>query len=177
MRKEKKLLLEEIKEKVELSKALIVTRYENITTEEMWNFRNTLTKNASELEVVKKRILLKVLQECGYSYKPSELDGHIAVVFVKPDGDIVNTTKVVFEFSNETNKMQVLRGEIERKSYFKDDLKILSTLPSINELRAQFLGLLEAPMIQMVSVIQNVLTSVMFAFEEKKKLEEKKIKG
>ncbi len=174
MRDEKKLLLEEIKEKVQLSKALIVTKYENITTEEMWAFRNTLTKNASELEVVKKRILLKVLEQCGYSYKPNELNGHIAVVFVKPDGNAINATKVIFEFSNATNKMQILRGEIEGTSYFKDDLLTLSTLPSINELRAQFLGVLEAPMSQIASVIQSVLTSVMFAFEEKKKLEEKK---
>jgi large subunit ribosomal protein L10 len=174
MREEKKLLLEEIKEKVKLSKALIVTRYENINTEEMWVFRNTLSKNASELEVVKKRILLKVLEQCGYSYKSKDLNGHIAVVFVKPEGDAVNATKVVFEFSNETNKMQILRGEIEGISYNKDDLVTLSTLPSINELRAQFLGLLEAPMSQTVTVMQSVLTSVMYALEEKKKLEEKK---
>lgn len=174
MRDEKKLLLEEIKDKVKLSKALIVTQYENITTEEMYAFRSSLAKNNSEFEVVKKRIFLKVLEQCGYSYKPKELSGHIAVVFVKPEGDPVNATKVVFEFSNETNKMQILRGEIEGASYLKDDLKTLSTLPSINELRAQFLGLIEAPMSQTVSVIQSVLTSVMFALEEKKKLEEKK---
>lgn len=174
MRDEKKLLLEEIKEKVKLSKALLITKYENITTEEMWAFRNSLSKNASELEIVKKRILLKVLEQCGFSYKPKDLVGHIAVVFVKPEGDPVNATKVVFEFSKETNKMQILRGEIEGASYLKDDLLTLSTLPSINELRAQFLGLLEAPMSQTASVIQNVLTSIMFALEEKKKLEEKK---
>lgn len=174
MRDEKKLLLEEIKEKVKLSKALILTQYENINTEEIWAFRNNLAKNHLEFEVVKKRILLKVLEQCGFSYKPKDLNGHIAVVFVKPEGDAVNATKIVFEFSEETKKLNILRGEIEGASYLKDDLVYLSNLPPLNELRAQFLGLLEAPMAQTASVMQNVLTSVMFALEEKKKLDEKK---
>lgn len=174
MRKEKQLLFDEIKEKVKLSKALLVAKYERITTREMWAFRNTLSKNFSELEVVKKRILLKVLQKCGYSYDPKELSGHIAVVFVGTPGDAVSAAKVVFEFSKETNKIQFVRGEIDGASYLKEDLIALCGLPSINELRAQFLGLLEAPMSQTLSVMQSILTSVMFALEEKKKLEEKK---
>jgi len=174
MRQEKKLLLEEIKEKVELSKGMIVTKYENITTQEMWKFRKTLSQNASDLEVVKKRIFLKVLKDCGYSYDSKELEGHIAVVFIQTKANPIDAIKVMFEFSKETNKMQILRGEIDKKSYLRDDMLILSKLPSLNEFKAQFLGLLESPMSQTLSVIQNLLSSVMYALEEKKKLEEKK---
>ena len=169
MREEKKLLLDEIKEKVESSKALIVTRYENITSQESWSFRTELLKHSSEMEVVKKRIFLKVLEQLGYSYKLEDLEGHIAAIFVKKDGDPFNVAKVIYEFSNATNKMQVLRGEIEGKSYLKDDMVFLSKLPTLNNLRAQFLGLLEAPMTQTLLVFQSLLTSIMYVLEEKTK--------
>jgi large subunit ribosomal protein L10 len=174
MRNEKKLLLDEIKGKIEISRGFIVTKHENLTTQESWTFRNALTKNSSEMEVVKKRIFLKALEQSGYSYKLEELDGHIAVIFVKPDGDLINIAKIIVELSDETNKIQIIRGEIDNKSYLKEDMIILSKLPSLNELRSQFLGLLEAPMSQTLSVFQSLLTSVIYALEEKKKLTEKK---
>lgn len=172
MREEKKLLLEEIKEKVESAKSLIVTKYGNVTPQESWTLRQALAKSSSEMEIVKKRIFLKALQECGYKYKLEDLEGHIAVIFIK--GDALEATKAIVEFEESTNKLELLRGEIEKKTYQKEDLLMLSKLPSLIDLRAQFLGLLEAPMTQTVSVINSLLTSVIYALEEKKKLEEKK---
>ena len=52
-------------------------------------------------------------------------------------------------------------------------MKMLSTLPSKDELRSQFIGLLEAPMVQTVSLLDNVISSLVTALEEKRKLEEK----
>lgn len=172
MREEKKLLLEEIKEKVENAKSLIVTKYENITPYESWTLRQSLAKTSSEMEMVKKRIFLRALQECGYKYKLEDLEGQIAVIFIK--GEAVEAAKALCDFAESTNKLELLRGEIEKQTYQKDDLIMLSKLPTMIELRAQFLGLLEAPMTQTVSVINSLLTSVIYALEEKKKLEEKK---
>jgi len=52
MRQEKKLLLEEIKGKVEASKSFIVAKYENITALESRMLRRMLAKNAADMEVV-----------------------------------------------------------------------------------------------------------------------------
>ena len=166
MREEKKLLLDEIKQKVEASNAFLVAKYESLDSQEIYSFRDALAKKSSEMEVVKKRVFLKALEECGYSYKVENLNGHIAVIFIK--GDLVDAAKVVFEFAETTNKLDVISGEIDRKSYNKEDVLTLSKLPSLNVLRAQFLGLLEAPMVQTVSVIDSLLTSVIFTLEEKK---------
>lgn len=168
MREGKKLLLEEIKEKIGSAKSLIVTKYENVTPHEFWLLRQALIKSLAEMEIVKKRIFLKALQESGYKYKLEDLEGHIAVIFIKEDP--VEATKVLVDFAQSSNKLELVRGEIEKKTYQKDDLIILSKLPSLMDLRAQFLGLLEAPMGQTVSVINSLLTSIIYALEEKKKL-------
>ncbi|HEU63770.1 hypothetical protein LCGC14_1297990 [marine sediment metagenome] len=171
MREEKKLLLEEIKEKIDSSSSLVVTKFKNITSTESWNFRNILLKNASEMEVVKKRVFLKAFEKSGYKCSIEELDGQIAVIFIKDDP--VGAIKAIFEFSEQTNKLEVIRGEIEDKVYNKEDLLFLSKLPTMNDLRAEFLSVLEDPMSGTLSVMESLLTSVIYALEEKKKLEEK----
>ncbi len=171
MRAEKKLLLDEIKEKIEKSNSMILTSYENVTAQDSWNIRNTLSKNESEYEVVKKRVFIKAAKECGFELNLDELKGHVGVVFIS--GDPMVSTKSVYEFTDD-GKLQVLLGQLEGKSYSSKEMEELSKLPSKDEMRAQFLSLLEAPMTQTVSVMDSLLTSVIYAIEEKKKLEEKK---
>ncbi len=171
MREEKKLLLEEIKEKIDSASSLVVTNFTNITTTESWKFRNILIKNGSEMEVVKKRVFLKAFKKSGYKCSIEELDGQIAVIFIKDDP--VGAIKAIFEFSEQTKKLEVIRGEIEDKVYNKEDLLFLSKLPTMDDLRAEFLSVLEAPMSGTLSTVESLLTSVIYALEEKKKLEEK----
>ena len=42
--------------------------------------------------------------------------------------DPINATKVIFDFRKETNKIEVLRGEIDGISYSKEDMLYLSKL-------------------------------------------------
>ncbi len=167
MREEKKLLLDEIKEKIDSSSSLIITKFTDITTAESWNFRNVLLKHTAEMEVVKKRIFLKAFEKSGYKCNIEQLEGQIAIIFIKDDP--IDAVKTIFEFCKQTNKLEVLRGEIDDKTYDRQDLLILSKLSTKDELRAEFLSLLEAPMSGVVSVIDSLLTSILFALEEKKK--------
>lgn len=167
MRQEKNLLLDEIKEKIESSNAFILTKYENVTPLEAWNVRQNLSKTKGELEIVKKRILIKALEKCGLTYQLDDLTGHIAVVFIADDP--IANIKVVFNFANETKKMEVISGEMEGKKYDKNEMEMLSKIPPLNDLRAQFVGLLEAPMSQTISAMQSLLTSILYILEEKQK--------
>ena len=49
------------------------------------------------------------------------------------------------------------------------DVEAIAKLPNLNEMRAQFLGLLEAPMAQNAQVVHAVLASVLYCLEEKGK--------
>ncbi|OGN60608.1 MAG: 50S ribosomal protein L10 [Chlamydiae bacterium RIFCSPHIGHO2_12_FULL_27_8] len=171
MRHEKTYLLDEIKEKIESSKAMLIAKYDSLAPGTVWGLRDNLRKNSSELEVVKKRVFLKALALCGYKYNIDDFDGNIAVVFIKDDA--MTSTKIVFQFGEQSEKLTVIAGEIDGESYSKDGMKMLSTLPSKDELRSQFIGLLEAPMVQTVSLLDNVISSLVTALEEKRKLEEK----
>ncbi len=94
------------------------------------------------------------------------LQGHIAVVFANEDP--VQTTKAIFQFCQENEEvLEVIGGRFEGAICSAQDVEQISKLPSKDEMRAQFLGTLEAPLAQTLAVMDALLTSVMHCLENK----------
>jgi large subunit ribosomal protein L10 len=154
MRKEKALLLGEVKDKVKASKAMIVARYAKLEPNATWQLRSSLAKEGSILEMVKKRVFLKALEGSPVKLTEEFLAGHIGVVFVDKE-DIMPTAKVLFKFAEDhADVLTVLCGQIEGKMMPGADVEVLSKLPSLDEMRAIMLGLFTSPMAQMLSVME-----------------------
>lgn len=166
MRPEKQLLLDEIKDKIAGSKAIVLASYKKLEPNAAAAFRTNLAKTGGSLEVVKKRVLIKAAEVAGVALDPALLQGHIAVVFA--DQDPVQTTKAVFQFSKENEEvLEVIGGRFEGSLCSAQDVVQISKLPSKDEMRAQFLGTLEAPLAQTLAVIDALLTSVMHCLDNK----------
>lgn len=168
MRKEKQLLLDEITEKLEGAETVLLTRYAGLGANAANEFRSALRQTESELEVVRKRILLKACIEAGIEIDSALLDGHIALV--TSTGDSVAATKAVYAFGKESGAtIEVLVGRVAGVLYSAEQIEKLSKLPDRDTMRSQFLGLLEAPMAQTLSTMEALLTSLMHLLENKSK--------
>ena len=166
MRPEKQLLLDEIKDKIGASKALVLTSYQKLEPNLAAQFRTNISKSGGSLEVVRKRILIKAAQQAGVTLDSEVLEGHIAVVFAEQDP--IQTTKVIYQFCEQNEEiLKVLGGQFEGKLCSAKDVELISKLPSQDEMRAQLLGLFEAPMAQMLSTVDALLTSVIYCLENK----------
>jgi large subunit ribosomal protein L10 len=167
MRKEKELLLNEIKEKIDGSSALIVTRYEKLEPNKSWQLRELLSKSGSIFEVVKKRVFLKAAEKAGVKIDEAILAGNIGIVFVNQT-DAMVSAKAVFKFSEENGSLlQVLCGQIDGKMMPGAEVEVLSKLPGMDEMRAMFLGLLIAPMSQTLSVMEAAIAGPLSVIEQK----------
>ena len=62
MRQEKTLLLNEIREKLDSSKAIVLTCYNKLNPNKAADFRMNIAKSGGSFEVVKKRMLIKYRQ-------------------------------------------------------------------------------------------------------------------
>lgn len=170
MRDEKQLLKQEIIDKLELHPSFVVMQYAGMSANAANDFRREVRKMGGDVEVVRKRVLLKAADDAGINFDFTSLDGHIGLVFLGEDP--IEITKFVFKFSQEREKViQVLGGRFEGQLYPGADVEKLSQLPSKDEMRAQFLGLLEAPMAQTLAVMEALLTSVAHCLENKCKKE------
>lgn len=166
MRPEKQLLLDEIKEKLQDCKALVVTRYQALSPNLASDFRLFLGKSGGAFSIVRKRILIKAAEQEGFALNRADLQGHIGVVFVYEDP--IQITKALYQYSKDHEQfLEVLGGKFEGRMYSSNDMLAISKLPSKDEMRSQFLGLLEAPLVQTVSVMDALLTSVLYCFDNK----------
>ncbi len=172
MRKEKQLLLDEVKEQIEQDGSFIVMRYLKLSANKIAEFRREIRKMGGNVEVMRKRILLRASRAAGIELESVDLAGHIGLVYGGKDP--LETTKFVFQFSQQNDKsIEVVGGRFDGQLYHAADVVTLSQLPSKDEMRAQLLGLFEAPMAQTLAVMDAIMSSVVYCLDNKVKLEEK----
>ncbi len=167
MIEEKQLLLDDVKERIEEADGFIVTRYEGFDGSSIREFRDQIAGVNGEFEVVKKRVFVKAANENGLKFDLKDLKGHLGLIFVKED--LLTVLKTAVKHGKE--KIQVLGGEVEGCVCSGEEMIEMSKLPSLSELRAQFVGLLEAPMAQSSAVIHSLLVGLVSCVEQKSKKE------
>lgn len=170
MRPEKELLKQEITDKLNRFESFIIMQYLGFSANKANDFRREMGKAGCDVEVVRKRVLLKAAEDVGVPLELSSLPGHIGIVFL--GGDPIEMTKMVMKFSLDSEKaIKVIGGRYDGLLYSGEDVERLSTLPSKKEMQAQFLSVLEAPLSQTLAVIEAVLTSVPYCLDNKSKQE------
>lgn len=166
MKHEKQFLLDEVNEQIAESKAFVITQYSKLTANMANEFRRELEKAGSHFEIVRKRIFLRALEKAGLSFDLDKLPGHIAIVFA--GADPIEATKAIIKYSDNNEKvLQLLGGLFDGQMVNAQDVHKIATLPSRDQMRAEFLGTLEAPMAQTLSVIEALLSSVLHCMENK----------
>ncbi len=168
MREEKQLLLDEVKEKIEESKGFVALNYQNFTAARARQFRDKMAEVGGEFEVVRKRVFIKAAETVGIQIDAKMLSGHVGIVFATDDTTPVIKQAVKFGEDND-KAVTVLGGQVEGSLLGAEDVEAIAKLPALPEMRAQLLGLFEAPMAQTAQVIQAVLTGVLYCLEEKGK--------
>ena len=170
MRKEKQLLLDQIESKVTQSPAFILTRYQQMTPNMAYAFRSALVQAGADFEVVRKRILMKAAEVAGCTLDKKALTGHVGVVFVE-EKDPVQSTKALFKFRKENEGvLDIIGGRFEGRICSAADVELIANLPGKQEMRAQFLGLMEAVPSQTLGVMDALLTSVVYCLDNKSKI-------
>ena len=152
MRKEKQLLLDDIKEQMETFPSFVVMSYAGLTANAANEFRAEITGLGGSVEMLRKRMLLKAADEVGVSLNGETISGHVSIVFTGEDA--IETAKTILKFSKDSGDvLTVLAGRIDGELYTAADVAKLAKLPGKNEMRSQFLGLLEAPMSQTLATM------------------------
>jgi large subunit ribosomal protein L10 len=166
MKHEKQLLLSEIHDQMKGVNSYIIAGYKNLTANRANGFRREIAKVGGNFEVIKKRLFVKILEQEGIKFDLMTLPGHIGLIFATKDP--LELVKATCKFSKDNEEAFLLLGaKVEGEMLNGKDVEILSTLPSKDQMRAQLLGLFEAPMAQVLSVIEASLSSVVYCLDNK----------
>jgi large subunit ribosomal protein L10 len=165
MRKEKQFLLNEIKDQLSESNDFVITSYQGIDPNTASGFRMSIVDSGGVFCVVKKRVFLKAAAEAGIKIEKEMLKGHIGIVY--SGEDTIATTKAVYKFKKENDGLlDVLGGLFEGEICSPSDLKEISALPSQEQMRSEFLGVLEAPLSGVVSVMEAAMSGVISCMDQ-----------
>ena len=159
MRREKLLLLEEIKDQLQDSGSFVVTRYQGLTGSVAYSFRREIAKTGGYFEVVSKRMLIQAANQLNISFDIQQLSGHIGLVLNASDPMVAVKTVVDFAKKNEKS-VQLVGAYLDGTVTSEEEVNVLATLPTKDQLRAELLGLFMAPATGVVGAMNALLTGV-----------------
>lgn len=163
-------IVEETREKIEKSQAVFVVGYSGIPVQNVEQIRKGLRNAQSEMKVVKNTLMRLALAQANIAYDDELLKGQNAFVFSYFDP--VQTAKVLSDFNKKFPQLDAKGGWLGGKRIGAQEAKRLAELPSREELLAQLVGRVQAPIAGLVFVLQGVLRNlvgVLRAIEEKKR--------
>ena len=153
----KKLIVEEIKAKVQESKSIVFADYNKLNVLEVTSLRRKFKEVNCEYKVYKNTLVRRALNELGITDFDADLNGTTATVFCADE------TSGAAVFAKETKANPALAEKIvpkcayvEKKYLDKDGVKALAAIPSKEILIARLLGCLQSPLSKFVGVLDAI---------------------
>ena len=135
----------------EKSEAGFIVQFQGLDVEQMTQLRSQLRKADSQIRVIRNTLAKRVFGKEKSQNLEDSLKGSNAFVFAFKDA--ARTAKVLSEFAEDTEFLTLKQGLIGEKVWSGKDIQKLASLPSLDELRAQFLSLLSQPATGLVRVL------------------------
>jgi large subunit ribosomal protein L10 len=154
-RPEKVAVVDEVRERVSSSKAVLLTEYRGIDVANMAVLRRALREAGGDYKVYKNTLVRLATRELGYDLDDL-LTGPTAIAFV-PDvegADPAVVAKALKQFGKDNPALVVKGGMLGDRVLTPEDTKALADVAPREELLARLAGGLAAPMQQFASILQ-----------------------
>ncbi|MDB6017811.1 MAG: rplJ [Pedosphaera sp.] len=153
MRAEKQNLSKEYVARLNASPFFIVVNYQGLKVGPITELRKRLSKAGAEIHVVKNSLFRLAAKEAGVTDLNGSLAGQLAVITGQRDVSVA--AKVVKTFNAEFDKLKINFGYLNNNRLESSDLIALADLPSIEVLRSNLMGLLQAPATKLVALLNT----------------------
>ena len=142
--------LDKLKTSMDKATAVVFADYQGLKVNDFNNLRAKIDEQGGKVVIAKNTLINKVNSEVN-------LQGQTAVVFAFEK--TIEPIKALYGFIKELNLPVVKLGILNNKVISEAEVKQLSTLPGINELRAKMMGSMMAPVSNFVGVGSNLIGS------------------
>lgn len=129
---------------------LVVTRQSGLTVAEVSDLRRKVRAAGASYKVSKNRLTRLALEGTAFKDIGSFLTGPTAIAASK---DPVAAAKAVSAFAKDNEKLTIVGGSLNGQTLDADGVKQLAALPSLDELRAKLLALLQTPATRIAGVV------------------------
>ena len=129
---------------------VVVAHYAGLTVADMQKLRREMKQAGGSVKVAKNRLAKIALEGTDVASIASLLKGPTLLAY---SSDPVAAPKVATDFAKANEKLVILGGAMGTTALNPDGVKALASLPSLDELRAKLVGLIQAPSTKVAQIV------------------------
>lgn len=149
-RAEKREFVTELNEVFKAAGSVVVAHYAGLTVAQMNDFRSKMRAAGGTVKVAKNRLAKIALQGTESEGVADLFKGQTLIAY---SNDPITAPKIASEFARGTDKLVILGGAMGSTTLNADGVKALATLPSLDELRAKIVGMIQTPATRIAQVV------------------------
>ena len=134
------------------TEVVVVTRNLGLTVAQSTDLRGKMRDADATFKVSKNRLAKIALKDTRYEPLADLLTGPIALA---TSSDPVAAAKVAVEFAKTNDKLEIVGGMMGDTLLDVNGVKALATMPSLDELRAKIVGLVNAPATKIARTVKE----------------------
>jgi large subunit ribosomal protein L10 len=149
------------------TRVVVVAHYSGLNVAQMQSLRRQMKQAGATVRVAKNRLAKIALEGTEPAVIVPLLKGPTLLAY---SGDPVVAPKVAADFAKTNDKFVILGGAMGNIALDANGVKALAALPSLDELRAKIVGLIQAPagkIAQLVSAPAAKVARVVKAYADK----------
>ena len=148
---QKKAIVSEVAEVAAKAPTAIAAEYIGLSVAEMTQLRTAAREAGIYLRVVRNTLARRALEGTRFECMQDSLVGPLLLAFSNEEPG--SAAKVIRNFSKDNEKLVVKLVAIDGKLLDAADIERLANMPSLDQARAMFLGVLQAPLGKFVRTI------------------------
>ena len=166
-KEQKQNYIKDMTAQFENSEAVLVTHYQGLNMKQLDNLRKQMHEHGIKFKITKNRITKLALQNSRCKDLTNLFNGPTAVALSK---DAITSAKILTKFSKENSNLKILGGIMGSDILDVAAVQNVATLPTLDEARAQIIGILRSPAQKIASILLAPASKIaILALEKSKK--------
>jgi large subunit ribosomal protein L10 len=151
LRAQKAEVIESLSAMLGSSAVVVVAHYKGLSVPEITELRRSVRAAGGTFRVTKNRLTKRALEGTPYG---SLTDLFVGPTAVAVSSDPVAAPKAMVDYARRNDKLAIIGGGLGAQMLDAAAVKALAELPSLDELRARLIAVLQTPAARLVGVLQ-----------------------
>lgn len=150
---QKQAVVSEVAAQLAKAQAVILAEYRGLGVGQVTELRNRARQSGIYLRVLKNTLARRAVQGTPFEKLTGQMAGPLIYGITQ---DPVAGAKVLAQFSKENELLVIKAGAMANSLMSAQDVKMLATMPSREELLARLLGTMQAPIAKLARTLNEV---------------------